>query len=253
MKPSPTIIALCGKGGVGKTSLSALTTRMLCRDPSRRVLAIDADPAVGLSYPLGVTVRKTVDDIRRDLIKALGTNEGVDKEALLRRLDYEMFSALEETKNLAFLAIGRPEGDGCYCQVNHLLRDLIKEIAGQFDVVVIDGEAGLEQINRRVMEMVTHLVIVSDSSLKGRHVADTIYQVSGPLNRIRKAGIVFNKIRHESEEKGMREANRLPLVHVMYEQDLIRDFDRQGRSFFELPQDSSFTRLEDALTRFIAS
>jgi CO dehydrogenase maturation factor len=248
----PIIIALCGKGGVGKTSLSALITRMLCQDGARRVLAIDADPAVGLSYPLGITVRKTVDHIRNDLIKTLGTGEKTDKSDLLRQLDYEMFSALEEKQNLAFLAIGRPEGDGCYCQVNQLLRDLIKEIAGQFDVVVIDGEAGLEQINRRVMDMVTHLLIVTDASLKGRNVAQSIYDLSGNLGAFEKAGVIFNKIRDTHEKEDILSKNALPLVHLMNENEMIRDFDREGRSFFELPDEMDFNRLEQAVSRFIA-
>jgi len=251
LKKKPIIIALCGKGGVGKTSLSALITRMLCQDGSRRVLAIDADPAVGLSYPLGIHVRKTVDHIRNDLIKTLGNGEKIDKSDLLRQLDYEMFSALEEKENLAFLAIGRPEGDGCYCQVNHLLRDLIKEIAGQFDVVVIDGEAGLEQINRRVMDMVTHLLIVTDASLKGRNVAESIYELSENLGAFEKAGVIFNKIRIDREEETILTKNSLPLVHLMGENQAIRDFDLEGRSFFELPEDKDFIRLEQAVSRFI--
>jgi CO dehydrogenase maturation factor len=132
MQEKPVIIAVCGKGGVGKTSISALMVRMLSEDPSKKVLAIDGDPAVGLSFPLGITVKKTVDDIRNDLIRRLKNGEQSNKEELIKSLDYELFSALEERKNLAFLAIGRPEGDGCYCQVNALLKDIIKEIAGNF-------------------------------------------------------------------------------------------------------------------------
>lgn len=251
MTRTPIIIALCGKGGVGKTSLSALITRMLCADPSRRVLAIDADPAVGLSYPLGVTVRKTVDQIRRDLIEALGKDQPVNKEELLRRLDYDMFAALAEKQNLAFLAIGRPEGDGCYCQVNHLLRDLIRDMAGGFDAVVIDGEAGLEQIHRRVMDMVTHLLIVSDTSLKGRNVARTIHDVAEGMGIFKKAGIVFNRVRDAEEGAFVVETNPLPLIHLMNDTPLIRDYDREGRSFFDLPDDPALTRLEQALTDFM--
>jgi len=252
MASRPVIIALCGKGGVGKTSMSALITRMFSADPAKRVLAIDADPAVGLSYPLGINVTKTVDQIRRDLIDKLGKDEPVHKEDLLRQLEYDMFSALSEKGNLAFLAIGRPEGDGCYCQVNQLLRELIRDIAGQFDVVVIDGEAGMEQINRRVMDMVTHLLIVTDGSLKGRNVAETIYRMGKETCVCERSGVLFNRVKHDGEEALVLGKNTLPLVHVMRENDTIRDFDREGRSFFELPVAPDFEHLEISLKHFVA-
>jgi CO dehydrogenase maturation factor len=251
MADKPVIIALCGKGGVGKTSMSALITRMFAQDPSKRVLAIDADPAVGLSYPLGVPVTKTVDQIRRELIGKLGKDEPVHKEDLLRQLDYDMFSALSEKGNLAFLAIGRPEGDGCYCQVNQLLRELIRDIASQFDVVIIDGEAGIEQISRRVMDMVTHLLIVTDGSLKGRNVAETIYHLGKEACVYEKSGVLFNRVKHDGEEFLVLEKNTLPLVHVMRENETIRDFDREGLSFFDLPATEDLKHLEYALQDFI--
>jgi CO dehydrogenase maturation factor len=252
MNRTPIIIALCGKGGVGKTSLSALIVRALCHDRGKRILAIDADPAVGLSYPLGVSVRKTVDQIRNDLIKTLENGGKTSKEELVRQLDYEMFSAIEEKDNLAFLAIGRPEGDGCYCQVNSLLRDLIREIAGRFDAVVIDGEAGLEQINRRVMDMVTHLVIATDGSLKGRNVAKTIHTLSSNMGMVRKAGVLFNNIRDTEEADSVTSANTLPMIHLMHENYLIRRYDREGLNFFTLPDDEGLSRLEASVMAFIS-
>ncbi len=250
MQKKPTIIAVCGKGGVGKTSLSALITRIFVNDPGQRVLAIDADPAVGLSYPLGISVTRTVDEIRQDLIDRLGNSEIVDYRDMISQLDYDLFSALTERGNLAFLAIGRPEGDGCYCRVNALLRDLIQTMTGQFDVVVIDGEAGLEQINRRVMEMVTHLVIVSDASLKGRRVAETIYRLGRANSGCEHSGVLYNRLDSAIEEKMVTAGNTLPLIHMMFENHLIRQFDREGRSFFDLPWSEDLSNFEEALGRF---
>src|SRR4030042_1176130 len=113
-KKRPKVAAVCGKGGVGKTSIRAYIIKLL----------------------------------------------------------------LEERGDLAFLAIGRPEKEGCYCQVNDFLREIIESAAKSFDYVVIDGEAGIEQVNRRVMERVTHLILISDASARGINVARTIQSVA---------------------------------------------------------------------------
>ena len=176
-KQKTKVFAVCGKGGVGKTSISAMLTRILCEDKSAKILAIDADPAIGLATALGIECRKSVDDVRNQLIEKLEKGDRSNKKDMIEMLDYELFDALEEKENLAFLAIGRPEKDGCYCQVNDLLKDIIKNIIQNFDYVVIDGEAGVEQINRRVLETVTHLLLISDASVKGLNVIKTINEL----------------------------------------------------------------------------
>jgi CO dehydrogenase maturation factor len=239
----PVILAVCGKGGVGKTSISALIVRALSLDPNNRVLAIDADPAVGLSFPLGITVRKTVDDIRNELIIRLARGEKRSREELIRSLDYEVFDALQERENIAFLAIGRPEGDGCYCRVNALLKDIIRETAANFDYVVIDAEAGIEQVSRRVMEMVTHLLLITDTSLKGRTIVEAIYHAAASKTAVKKAGVLFNRIRNPAETHALRSGTNLPVWGSLPEEGRIRDFDREGRSFFELPRCAFSDRL----------
>ncbi|BCS96682.1 ATP-binding protein [Desulfoluna limicola] len=251
MNRSPVIIAVCGKGGVGKTCMSALLTRRLCKDRGKRVLAIDADPAVGLSLPLGITVHRTVDDIRRDLIARLSGGETQDREALVRSLDYDVFGALEERDNLAFLAIGRPEGDGCYCQVNAFLRDIIREIAANFDYVIIDAEAGVEQVSRRVMEMVTHLLLVTDASLKGRKVAELIYTEGVVKGAIGTSALLFNRVQGQGEAEALLSGVTLPVAGIVQENSLIRSFDREGWSFFDLPQSEALSALDDTLTNFL--
>ena len=171
---NPKTIAMCGKGGVGKTTTAALMVKAMADRGNKKILAIDADPAIGLSYALGVDVVKTVDDVRNDLIEKIREEKLDDKADTLHMLDYEIFDALVEHKSFALLAIGRPEGEGCYCEVNHLLKDIIESLSTSFDVIIIDGEAGIEQINRRVMKNVDHLVLVSDTSAKSMNVAKII-------------------------------------------------------------------------------
>lgn len=189
------VIAICGKGGVGKTSISAMMTKILLQDNNARVLAIDADPAVGLASALGIEVEKTVDDIRKEIIKSTKNRDIKDKQDVLSNIEYEVFDAIVERDNLAFLAIGRPEDDGCFCKVNSLLKDIIASVASDFDYIIIDGEAGIEQINRRVMEKVTHLVLVSDVSAKGINVINTINEVAKDLIEYEEVGVILNRLR----------------------------------------------------------
>ena len=129
--------------------------------------------------------------------------------------------ALEEKNNLAFLAIGRPEQEGCYCQVNDFLKDVIESISSNFDYVVIDGEAGIEQVNRRVMERVSHLLLVSDQSAKGLAVAGSIVDVAGKVVRYERCGLIVNRVR-AGEERTIMTPPELPLLGLLPEDDYIR-------------------------------
>ena len=250
-KSTPTLAAICGKGGVGKTCLSALLTKVLTADPNRKVLAIDADPAVGLAVSLGLQVRRTVDDIRTDLIGRLKSGYREDQREVLAQLDYEIFEALEECENLAFLAIGRPEQEGCYCQVNDLLKGIIREIASGFDFVIIDGEAGIEQVNRRVMEMVTHLLLVTDTSAKGRFVAESIERVSRRTAALSTVGLIINRVREESEVETIRRATDLPIMGWIPEDETVYRFDREGRSFLDLEDSQALPAVQKAVRGFL--
>lgn len=247
MDSQETVIAICGKGGVGKTSISAMLVRSFSRNPRNRVLAIDADPAVGLAAALGVEVHKTVDDIRNDLIRKVTSGKAPGRADMLAMLDYEMFSALREHGNLAFLAIGRPEKEGCYCQVNHILKDVIASVAGNFDFVVIDGEAGIEQVNRRVMKTVTHLLLVSDASARGINVARTIRSVAETAVGSTHAGLIFNRIRDAAEYARLRIPDNIDCLGWLPEDGTIRSADIDGRSILDLGDSPAFQALEVCL------
>ena len=246
-KGRPVIIAVCGKGGVGKTSISAMITKIVAQNPSKRILSIDADPAVGLSTSLGFKAERTVDDIRNDLIKRVTEGLSGDRQEIVTRLDYEVFEAIRERKNIAFLAIGRPETDGCYCQVNHILKDIIGSVAESFDYVIIDGEAGIEQVNRRVMEKVTHLVLVSDGSLKGLNVVAAIKEVAGQTIQFEKAGLLVNRLRSEEELSHLSLPSTLDLIGWLPEDEKIRACDIKGESLLDMPDGKTEVALKKAL------
>jgi CO dehydrogenase maturation factor len=236
--PDTKTLALCGKGGVGKTSVSALMVKLLAKNHNAKILAIDADPAVGLATALGVNVMRTVNDIRNDLISNL---KNVEKDRdTIRHLDYEVFGALKEQDGYALLAIGRPEDEGCFCRVNSLLKDIIRDLAHNFDIVLIDGEAGIEQINRRVMKTVDHLVLVSDTSAKGVGVANTIAEVANDKHAVDYSdiGLILNRVRSEAEVRDISTRTGLTIYGWLGDDELIRDYDFRGIPLTGIPETS---------------
>jgi len=230
------IITFVGKGGVGKTSLSALTVRLLAQKyPDKKILAIDADPAVGLATALGVEVAATVDDIRRDFVETVEDGEYEAAIEMLGEAKYRMFDALVEIENVSFLAIGRPESAGCYCKVNSYLKEMISRIADHYDYVIIDGEAGIEQVNRRVMEKVTHLILVSDASRKGIEVAKTIHKVAGELVMFEKAGLIVNRMPDVSLAEHLQ-TDKLSVLTCIPDDRQMTLSDMQGNSVFCLSE-----------------
>ena len=244
------IIAVAGKGGVGKTSISSAFVRLLTEAyPDKRILAIDADPAVGLSTALGVEVKETLDDIRKSIVASV--EDGAPREAieLLSEARYRIFDTMVEQRTFSFLAIGRPETAGCYCKVNAYLKEVINLLANDFDYVVIDGEAGIEQINRRVMEKVTHLVLITDPSRKGTQVIQTIKRVADELVMYDRCGAIINRVTDPA---------MIPYIHIegtellacIGSDSLHAANDIRGLSVFDLPADAPvLAGAREALTK----
>ena len=238
MENKAKIITVAGKGGVGKTSISASKVRLLVEKyPDKRILAIDADPAVGLSVALGVDVKLTLDDIRMSIVDSVENGDTKEALELLSEARFRIFDALVEMPGFAFLAIGRPESSGCYCKVNSYLKEVIGILANSFDYVVIDGEAGIEQIQRRVMEKVTHLLLITDQSKKGEQVLETIKGVADELISYEKIGCIVNRMTNP-ELKDMINVPGVEVLAYIPADSTFAANDIKGRSVLELPADS---------------
>ena len=235
------IFAFAGKGGVGKTSLSAAFIRVLSESfPDKKILAVDADPAVGLATALQMQPALTLDDIRVQIAENIEQGKTTEAIELLSEAKFHMLDSIVEKGNISFLAIGRPEAAGCYCKVNAYLKQVIEMLCENYDFVVIDGEAGVEQINRRVMENITYLVLVSDGSRKGIQVISAIEDVAGKLTNYKKSGVIFNRTRNTFNADSVTD---IPAVlSVIGEDENQAENDMQGESVFNLPSESPLYR-----------
>ena len=232
------IITVAGKGGVGKTSICASIVRLLVENyPDKNILAIDADPAVGLSVALGVDVKLTLDDIRMSIVDSVENGQTKEALELLSEARFKIFDALVEMPGFAFLAIGRPESSGCYCKVNSYLKEVIGLLASSFDYVVIDGEAGIEQIQRRVMEKVSHLILITDQSKKGGQVISTIKGVADDLIDYERIGFIVNRITNPELADLITVEGVEPLAYIPSDTVFAAN-DIKGKSVMDLPEDS---------------
>jgi len=236
---SKRLIAVCGKGGVGKTAFTAMMSRVLLESGrAGNLLLIDADPAMGLPNALGINVGRTMGQVRENIIETARQGRKKETVRLVDTLDYMALEALIETDDFALLAMGRTETLGCYCPVNDLLRGAIEALSKSFDTIIIDGEAGLEQINRQVMRGVDTLIIVSDATSRGIQTASLIRKMvqDDKVIHCGKMGLVFNRVqgneellRQSAEEIGLELFGYIPQDENIAYHDLV------GRPLTELP------------------
>lgn len=174
------LIAVSGKGGVGKTAVAAGLVKCLGNELNGPILAVDADPNSTLGEALGLHYEATLADVREQRERP----EGVAKADLVH-LGVEQ--ALVEGQGVDLLVMGRPEGPGCYCAVNHILRDSLRRVGRRYQAVIVDNEAGMEHLSRRTAQDIAVLLVVAEPtsvSLKAaRRVLDLAEQERLPIGR----------------------------------------------------------------------
>lgn len=245
-----TTIALAGKGGVGKTTVAGMIIKYLAQNQTGSILAIDADPSSNLNMVLGLDLEWTVGDIREDMLAqvksslaqggaAMGTMPGgVSKRDYL---DYHVRSSLAEGSRFDLIAMGRGEGQGCYCAVNHNLREVIDSMSRHYAFVVIDNEAGMEHLSRRTTRDVQHLIVVSDPTQRGLVAAQRIADMRTELDiNIENAYLIVNRLRGVMpvELKAFTDQMNLPLLGTIPADEDLSSFEFSGRPLVELGDES---------------
>ena len=235
-------LAVVGKGGTGKTTFSTLAIKYLLETGRTPILAIDADPSSNLNLALGMELGDTVGQIREDTREQIddGTfQQGISKPDWFQ---YQVMRCLVEGDDVDLLAMGRPEGQGCYCAANHLLREAIDRLGDNYRSVVIDNEAGMEHISRQTTRDVDWLFIVSDPSQRGLAAAEHIVKLVDSLGtRIGKSGLIVNRVAEElpKEFRARAESLGVPLLGTLPQDPALSKLDAEGLPLMGLDESSA--------------
>jgi CO dehydrogenase maturation factor len=258
-----TTIALAGKGGTGKTTIAALIIRYLIEERSGSILAIDADPASNLNLVLGMAVEQSVGGIREEMldqVQSSSTLAGAMPGGMSKQdyLDYQVQMALVEGDEVDLLAMGRPEGPGCYCAANQMLRLIVDRLGSQYNYVVIDNEAGMEHLSRRTTRDVDVLLLVTDPTQRGLIAAQHMREMVPELDiGVGQVYLVMNRV-PVSRGVGQRESggaeglpaplaeavarSGLELIGTLPEDPAMAEFEFAGRPLIELPAETAVYR-----------
>jgi CO dehydrogenase maturation factor len=224
-----TTIAVSGKGGSGKTTLTAMIIRsLLVRADSKAVLAVDADPNSCLALTLGVESAATIAEIREQA--RAQPPAGVDR---VRSVEYSIQQAITEAAGFDLLTMGRPEGPSCYCAVNNMLRKFLDELSSQYQFVIMDNEAGMEHLSRRTTNNVDLLCIVAEPTSIGVLTAQRICALAKRLPiAVEQIGIIWNKAADSKELNAIETFGYVPYDKT------VSDASMQGKTIFDLEAES---------------
>ena len=247
-------IAISGKGGTGKTTITALIIRWLNKHGARPVLAVDADSNVNLNDTLGIELKETIGNVREEMKILSGRLPGgMTKQQFL---EYKIQAGLVETPDYDLIAMGRPEGPGCYCYANNVLRDILSELSSNYQYVVIDNQAGMEHLSRRTAHNIDYLLMISDPSVRGIRSAGKISRLLRELDtRIGKKYLILNRIQDSIPQHTHKtiEDEELDLLCSIPEEKIVLELDQNGKPIWEIPSESPVYQAVDQFMKKLLS
>ena len=233
------LIAVAGKGGTGKTTFTSLMLRYLAENhKDKDILAVDADANANLNEAMGVEVKETISMALEDIKDFRKVPQGMTKDMFL---EMRLSQAMVETDQIDLLVMGNPHGPGCYCYPNDLLKKYLEQLRVNYDIVAVDNEAGLEHLSRRIIDDLDVLIITSDATARGVRSAGRVYEIVRTLNlKVKKVYLIISRAAENSAAMlaGEIEKTGLELLGTVPLDDLVVEYDLQGKPLFDLPADS---------------
>ncbi len=241
------LVAVTGKGGTGKSTVSAFLVRLLIEQGVRPVLAVDADPNSTLAPLLDVPSAATISEIREEVLKEKANITGIPKERLL---EMKLEECIHEARGFDLLTMGRPEGPDCYCYVNNLLRGALSKLRANYRATVVDNEAGMEHLSRMNTNDIDCLMLVCEPTAVSARAASRIVALANSLRvRVWRRALVWNKVSSD----GVPDAARELLADDIFDETVFLPFDdgvaqlaAEERSVLSAPIPEAFLRLFEA-------
>ncbi|MCP8317018.1 MAG: AAA family ATPase [archaeon] len=231
-------IAVSGKGGTGKTTITALLIKILSKKVEP-MLVIDADPNSNLNEALGIKIENTIGDVRESFLK---NKDNLSPEHPKEEyLNYLIQSSIIESDDYDLIVMGRPEGPGCYCFINNVLRKILDSVSQNYPLVLMDTEAGLEHFSRRTTRDIDLLLVATDPTINGARTAKRIKELCKELNiNIGKILLIVNRVTPSMEGRieEVIKTSEIDCVGIIPEDPLIQQFNIEGKPLLDLPSSS---------------
>jgi CO dehydrogenase maturation factor len=231
----PVSIAMAGKGGTGKTTVSGMLIKYLVNQGKSPVLAVDADANANLNEVLGLEVTETLGNAREEMKKGV-VPSGMTKDVFM---SMKLEQAIMEQQGFDLVVMGQPEGAGCYCAANTLLAGFLEKLSGNYPYVIMDNEAGMEHLSRLTTKNVDVLLIVTDTSRRGLQAGLRINQLAKDLHIVAgKCYIIINQAKRDPSDavKAMIDKDGLELAGTIPDDEQVYEFDMEGMPTIEIDE-----------------